>query len=106
MVEWVVSFNLLPSADMKAVMQWGQKTWDACTTAPGFVEGRTQRGMISSASIRSVSIWKSMSEWASFGSESGPWPALLDELRTYATAITMELWGTSPRFPDPIYPRK
>ena len=102
MVEGNVTFDMLPSVDLKAYAAWGRKAIEACRKAHGFIEGRANRSLVGPTQVRIASSWQSVADWGDF--TQGAWVQLDLELRSYATNIKGELWGPSPVTPEPFRP--
>jgi heme-degrading monooxygenase HmoA len=104
MVEANVTYNLVPNVDLKAYAVWAKKAIDTTLHAPGLIEFRAHRGLMSKAQVRTTTVWQSMADWAKF--LEGPWQQLEAELRTQATNLRSDLWGPSAMVPEPLRPGK
>ena len=102
MVEGNVTFDLLPNVDLKAFTAWAQKAWAATAKAPGFIEGRAQRGIIAAAQGRSVGVWKSMADWTNFMETT--WLPLKQSCATLRQTFRIHA-GDRLRFPPSRSPR-
>ncbi|MBN2266119.1 MAG: antibiotic biosynthesis monooxygenase [Candidatus Aminicenantes bacterium] len=104
MVESVLLYDLERGVDLQAYAAWAKKTIAAVLKAPGIVEFRAYRNILGSPQVRSISVWKTLADWANFG-ESDVWKAAEAELRTqFASVIRYEVWGPSPVAPEPLKP--
>lgn len=104
MIECDLTYDLLPSVDMKGYVEWAKKTIGTMAKQPGMVEFRANRNVLGGPQVRTVSTWKSLEDWARFN--QGPWQPLQAELRAFATGITIEIWGPSPILAEPVRPAK
>jgi hypothetical protein len=104
MIECNCTYDLLPGIDLKAYVAWAMKTAEAMAKQPGMLEFRANRNALGSPLVRTVSMWKSMEDWAKFN--VGAWHSMEAELRGFATNVKVEIWGPSPVLSEPVRPAK
>ncbi|MBM4425373.1 MAG: hypothetical protein FJ030_18675 [Chloroflexi bacterium] len=101
MVEIVMTWDFLPGANMQAYAEFAKKSIGTVLQAPGFVEFRANRNALGSPQVRATWVWQSKADWANYAdSETGV--ALLAEGQKYITNFHTEIWGPSPRVPEPV----
>jgi heme-degrading monooxygenase HmoA len=105
MIEVDVFYEFRRGVDQQqeAYLQWARKTIGAILQQPGIIEFRAYRNVMISPEVRTTSVWETLADWAHFA-ESTTWQELLQEMRTYATNIRVELWGPSSVVPEPLRP--
>lgn len=102
MIESVMTFDLLPNMDMKAYQDWVTKVGVTMANQPGLLEFRANRNMLGNPQSRTVTVFKTMEDWARFN--QGPWQSIGLEFRRFAANIHVELWGPSPVMKETIQP--
>ncbi|EER61226.1 hypothetical protein AcdelDRAFT_1173 [Acidovorax delafieldii 2AN] len=100
MIESIMTFDLMPGIDMKAYQEWVSKVVDSLKNQPGMLEFRANRNMLGNPMSRTVTVWKSLEDWAIFS--EGPWQQINMEFRRFATNFNVEIWGPSPIVKDAI----
>jgi hypothetical protein len=83
---------------------WAVKTAEAMAKQPVMLEFRANRNALGSPLLRSVSMWRSMENWAKFNVSA--WHSIEAELRGFATNVKVEVWGPSPVLSEPVRPAK
>lgn len=58
------------------------------------LEFRANRSMLGDPMARTVTVWRSLEDWAKFS--EGPWQQIGLEFRGFASHLHVELWGPSP----------
>jgi heme-degrading monooxygenase HmoA len=104
MIECDMTYDLLPNVDTKAYLEWAKKTIGTMAKQPGMVEFRANRNILGNPQIRTVSVWRSLDDWAKFN--QNVWQPLQAELRGHATNIDIRIWGPSPILAEPLRPAK
>jgi heme-degrading monooxygenase HmoA len=105
MIEVNKTYDFLPGIDQQAYGELAQKGIRMMLQAPGIVELRGHRNMLSSRQVRLTTVWETLADWAKFA-ESAERQVLESELRAFTTNINIELWGPSPVLPEPLRPGK
>ena len=104
MTEINVLYDLRPGTDLQAYQEWAKKVIAIILRAPGIIEFRANRNVLGEPNIRTVTVWKSLSDWGNFA-ESTQWQEIVTELSTrFAQNIQVGIWGPSPVIPDPLRP--
>ena len=104
MIEVDLKYDLLPGVDQQAYLAWAKKAIGTVLQAPGIVEFRANRNMVTSPQIRTTSVFKTMADWGNFA-ESAEWLDIKAELSDqFATNICVDIWGPSPVVPEPMRP--
>lgn len=104
MFECDMTYDFLPNVDMKAYVEWAKKVWGIMAQQDGMMEFRANRNVLGSPQIRTVTMFRSLEDWAKFN--QGTWQTLQAELRMFATNIKIEIWGPSPVLAQPVRPAK
>ena len=103
MIEVNMTYDLLPTINQKEYGEWAIKTVNTVMKAPGFVEFRANRNVLGSPQVRTISVWQSLADWASY-SDSDEWRQLESEFRAFITNLHIEIWGPSPVMPETVRP--
>ncbi len=102
MVLQVMKWNIHPDKT-EAYLKWAESAIKRTLAAPGVVEFRAYRPVTGDSQIVTTYEFADMQAWATWrGDEDGQ--KVLDELRTLALDVSIELWGPSPVVPRPIRP--
>jgi hypothetical protein len=103
MIEVNTTYEFLPNLDQQAYGEFAQNAIGTILKAPGLIEFRANRNLLGSPLVRTTSVFRSLSDWASF-TESDEWKKLDAEFRSFVTDIRVEIWGPSPVLPEPVRP--
>jgi len=103
MIEVNTTWEFLPNIDQQVYGEWAGKTVGTMLKAPGLVEFRAQRNILGTPQVRSTSVSKTLSDWATY-TDSDEWRTLEAEVRAFATNIRVEIRGPSPVLPEPVRP--
>jgi antibiotic biosynthesis monooxygenase (ABM) superfamily enzyme len=103
-VLYVVRWDVLPDKT-ESYTQWAQSAISRTLAVPGVTEFRAYRPATGSSRAVIIYEFADMTTWASWYANEDA-QKVLDELHTFATNITKELWGPSPIVPEPIRPGK
>lgn len=105
MIEVNKTYDLLPSIDQQAYLEYSKRALATMLKAPGIVEIRAYRSLLGAPHVRLTLLWQTLADWAKFA--ESPERQLLDsELSKFATGIALEIWGPSPAVPEPLRPGK
>jgi quinol monooxygenase YgiN len=102
MVLQVMKWNIHPGKE-EAYYSWTESAIKRTLSAPGVVEFRAYRPATGSSQIVTTYEFSDMAAWASWQSNEDV-QKVLNELRTLALNIKIEVWGQSPVVPEPIRP--
>ena len=105
MIELNKTYDLLPSIDQQAYLEYARKAFATILKAPGIVEIRAHRSLLGSPHVRLTLVWQTLADWAKFA-ETPERHKLDSELFNFASGIRIELWGPSPAAPEPLRPAK
>jgi heme-degrading monooxygenase HmoA len=103
MIEVNTTYEILPNTDQRAYGEFAKKATGTILKAPGLVEFRANRSLLGSPLVRTTSVFRTLSDWASFA-ETDEWRELDAEFRSFVTDIRVEIWGPSPVLPGPVRP--
>lgn len=103
MIEVNTTYEILPNTDHQAYGEFAKKAIGTILKAPGLVEFRANRSLLGSPLVRTTSVFRTLSDWASF-IDSDEWRGLEAEFRTFVTDVRVENWGPSPVLPEPVRP--
>ena len=103
MIEVNKTYDLLPDIDRQAYLEYSKRAIRTMLRAPGIVEIRFYRSLLSSPQIRLTLVWRTLADWAKFA-ESPERQKLEAELLKFAKRINVELWGPSPVMPELLRP--
>ncbi len=104
MVLLVTKWNLRPDKD-EAYATWAKSVIPRQLAVKGVVEFRGYRPATGAHRIVVTYEFADMAAWAAWDSHEDIQKAR-NELNTFATDVTTELWGPSPVVPAPIRPGK
>jgi heme-degrading monooxygenase HmoA len=102
MVLNVIKWNVLPGK-AEAYAEWAQSAIPTILGQSGLVEFRGYRPVTGEHQIVVTYEFADLAAWAAW-QENETIAGLVDELRQYATDLSVELWGPSPVVPQPIRP--
>jgi quinol monooxygenase YgiN len=102
MVLYVMRWNIHPDKK-EAYTAWTKGAISGTVGAGGVVEFRAYRPATGSSQVAVTYEFADMAAWEGWYSNEAV-QAVLEELHTLATDISLELWGPSPVVPDPIRP--
>ena len=105
MVEVNKTYDLLPGVDEQSYFEHARIAIRKVLRAPGIVEIRCYRSLLSPPRMRLAFVWQTLSDWAKFA-ESPERRELEGELLKFATSIDIELWRPSPVVPETVRPEK
>jgi antibiotic biosynthesis monooxygenase (ABM) superfamily enzyme len=88
---------------VEAYQEWTQSAIPRSLGVPGVVEFRAYRPATGASQVVVTYEFADLADWAAWYA-SEDMQSLLDELRTFVTGLTRELWGPSPIVPEPIRP--
>lgn len=103
MIEVVMTWNLTPEMSQEDYAGKAKNWVEDILSADGLIEFRANRSLTSNK-VRTVTLWKSGSDWMSFA-ESETWNRILGQLTEFTPNIDTEVWGKSPIIPEPLRPR-
>ncbi len=103
MVLQVTKWNILPEK-MDAYKEWSKTAVAANLSPPGVVEFRAYR--MAAGTHQAVVTWEfaNLEDWAKWHVHPNV-QKTMEELYTYATNVTNEIWGPSPLVPEPVRPK-
>lgn len=102
MVLYVLKWDVLPEK-FEAYLEFTKSAIQRTLAVPGVVEFRGYRVAAGDSRIVVTYEFADLPTWAAwYGNEDCQ--KVMDELRTYTSKLTIELWGTSPVVPKPIRP--
>jgi len=102
MVLYVMRWDIRPEK-MEEYLKWSQGAIQRTLAVPGVVEFRAYRPASGSAQVVVTYELADFDAWAGFYAHADV-QKILDELRTFAHNVDLELWGPSPVVPKPIRP--
>ena len=102
MVLFVVKWDILPQS-IDDYTKWAKSAIPRELSVPGVVEFRAYRPATGSSQVVATYEFKDMGSWVAWQSHEDI-QQIFDELRSYTTNISIELWGPSPVVPEPIRP--
>ncbi len=102
MVRYCFKWNIHPDK-VKAYSAWAGGAIQRTLAAGGVTEFRGYRPASGVAEVVVTYESADMAEWANWYVHDDV-QAVIAELRTMATDVTLELWGPSPIVPQPIRP--
>jgi|Deesub1362A_J573_1020465.scaffolds.fasta_scaffold01064_13 antibiotic biosynthesis monooxygenase (ABM) superfamily enzyme len=103
-VLYVIKWDILPDK-IESYTQWTQSAIQRILAVPGVIEFRAYRSATGSSQAVVTYEFADMATWAAWYSNEEV-QKVLNELRTFATNISMELLGPSPIVPEPVRPGK
>ena len=98
----VMKWNVHPDK-VEAYTKWTQSAIQSTLAVPGVVEFRAYRPAAGAHQVVVTYELADLAAWASWYSKAEV-QKVLEELRTVAIDVTIELWGPSPLVPKPIRP--
>ncbi len=102
MVLYVMKWDILPDK-VEAYMKWTEGAIQRTLAVPGVAEFRAYRPTTGASQVVVTYEFDDMATWAAWQTHEDT-QKVLDELRTLAANVTIELWGPSPVVPKPIRP--
>lgn len=102
MVLYLMKWDVLPDKP-EAYLEWTESAIKRTLGVPGVVEFRAYRTTIGASQVVVTYEFADLAAWAAFFNNEEA-QKVLDELRTYTSNVTTELWGPSPAVPRPIRP--
>ena len=102
MIEVTMTWELRPGIDMEAYSAFSKNAVGLALRAPGFVEFRAHREMLS-PQVRATYVWKDLASWSEWMQMSKV-AELMPALSTYATNIRTQIWGPSSVMPESLRP--
>ena len=104
MVLFVMKWDIHPDK-VEAYMKWTESAIKGTLAAPGVVEFRGYRPVSGASQVVVTYEFADLATWAAWhGNEDVQ--KVLEELRTLALNVNIEVWGPSPVVPAPIRPGK
>jgi heme-degrading monooxygenase HmoA len=103
MIESTMTYDLLPSVNMKTYQEWAKKAVGIVAKQPGMLEFHVNRNVLGSPKVRTTTVFRSLEDWAKFA-ESDAWHSMEAEMHGFATNMKLEVWGPSPVLPEPVRP--
>jgi len=100
----VIRWDILPDK-AESYIQWIQSAIPRILAVPGIIEFRAYRPATGSSQVVVTFEFADLATWAAWYSNEEA-QKVLNELYSYATNISLELWGPSPLVPEPIRPSK
>ena len=104
MVIKVMKWNIHPDK-VEAYLQWAGGAIKRTLASPGVIEFRSYRPVTGASQVVITYEFADMGAWAAWESNEDN-KKVLDELRTLALNVDIELWGPSEVAPKPIRPGK
>ena len=104
MVLQVMKWNIHPDK-VEDYLKWTESAIKRTVAAPGVVEFRAYRPATGASQVVITYEFADMATWAAWQSDEDV-QKVLDELRTLALNVNIEVWGPSPVVPEPIRPEK
>jgi len=104
MVLQVMKWNIHPDK-AEAYLEWTETAIKRTLAVPGVVEFRAYRPATGASQVVTTYEFADMAAWAAWQSDEDS-QKVMDELRTLALNINIEVWGPSPVVPMPIRPGK
>jgi heme-degrading monooxygenase HmoA len=96
MIEATLSYDLFPGINLEEYLAFSKESFELIAKAPGSVEIKVYRNIAGSPQVKTVSVWKDLTDWANFV-DSPDWHSVEWEMRNrYATNISLSLWKPSP----------
>jgi len=96
MIESTLSYDLFTGIDLEEYLVFSKKSFELIVKAPGLVEVKVLRNLMGSPQVKTVSVWKNLTDWANF-IDSSDWQEMEWEMRNkYARNINLSLWKPSP----------
>jgi antibiotic biosynthesis monooxygenase (ABM) superfamily enzyme len=102
MVLHVMKWDILPDK-LEDYLKWTEGAIRRTLAVPGVVEFRAYRPATGASQVVVTYEFADMATWAAWQTHEDT-QKVLDELRTLAANVTIELWGPSPVVPKPIRP--
>jgi len=104
MVLQVMKWNIHPDK-VEAYLKWTETAIERTLSVPGVIEFRAYRPATGASQVVTTYEFADMAAWAAWQSDEDG-QKVLDELRTLALNVNIEVWGPSPVVPAPIRPGK
>ena len=104
MVLHVTKYDIHPDK-VEDYLKWTESAIKRTVAAPGVVEFRAYRPATGASQVVITYEFADMATWAAWQSDEDV-QKVLDELRTLALNVNIEVWGPSPVVPEPIRPEK
>jgi quinol monooxygenase YgiN len=102
MVLHIMKWDILPDK-VEAYAKWTEGAIRRTLAVPGVTEFRAYRPATGASQVVVTYEFADMATWATWQTHEDT-QKVLDELRTLAANVTIELWGPSPVVPKPIRP--
>jgi len=105
MVLYVMKWDILPDKE-EAYLGWFEGAVQRTLAVPGVVEFRAYRPTNgSSHQVVATYEFTDLAAWSAFYAHEDIQKAW-EELKTFTTNLSTELWGPSPDVPEPIQPEE
>jgi len=104
MVLFVMKWDIHPDK-VEAYMKWTESAIKRTLAAPGVVEFRAYRPVSGASQVVVTYEFADLATWAAWNGNEDV-QKVLEELRTLALNVNIEVWGPSPVVPAPIRPGK
>ena len=104
MVLQVMKWDIHPDK-VEDYLKWTESAIKRTLAAPGVVEFRAYRPATGMSQVVTTYEFVDMAAWAAWQSNEDLQKAI-NELRTLALNVNIEVWGPSPIIPEPIRPGK
>ena len=102
MVLYLYRYDIHP-LKAEAYNEWTKSALPRTLAIPGLVEFRAYRPVAGTCQVVLTYEFADLAAWAAWRAHEDNQP-LMDELYTYATNVSTEVWGASPVVPEPIQP--
>ncbi len=102
MVLYILKWDIHPDK-VDAYLEWTQGAIQRTLAVPGVAEFRAYRPASGPSQVVISYEFADMAAWAAWQTHEDT-QKVLDELRSLALNVTMEIWGPSPVVPEPIRP--
>ncbi len=102
MVLHVMKWDILPDK-LEDYLKWTEGAIRRTLAVPGVTEFRAYRPATGASQVVVTYEFADMATWVAWQTHEDT-QKVLDELRTLAANVTIELWGPSPVVPKPIRP--
>ena len=104
MVLYVMKWDV-PSDREEAYQKWFEGAIQRTLDVPGVVEFRAYRPTNGNSQVVATYEFSNLAAWSAFYAHEDIQKAW-EELKTFTTNLSTELWGPSPDVPEPIRPEE
>jgi antibiotic biosynthesis monooxygenase (ABM) superfamily enzyme len=100
----VMKWDIRPDK-VEDYLKWSEGAIKRKLAVPGIVEFRSYRGIAGASQVVVTHEFADLASFAAWQSNREI-QKIQDELHTFVTNVTTELWGPSPVVPTPLRPKK